>query len=129
MCGRYAIYSKKLIKEKFNIEIKINYNVCPGESVLVIDHHHTPRKMIWSFSPIWANSEFNIINARSETLHEKASFKDSYRCIFIADGYYEWKKDKDYKKPFYHFQKSSIMYMAGIFNKTSGCCIITKKSK
>ena len=128
MCGRYAIYSVKKIIEKFNVKIEENYNVTPKSLVLVLIEGFIPIKMIWSYSPIWTKKQFEIINARIETLNEKKSFKNSLRCIFLADGYYEWKADKDYKKPYYHFQKKNLLYMAGIYNKTSGCCIVTKES-
>jgi putative SOS response-associated peptidase YedK len=42
-----------------------------------------------------------MINARSETLAEKASFKNAYkrrRCLILADGFYEWRKDGDKSK-------------------------------
>ena len=58
-----------------------------------------PEFMKWGITPSWSKSKINIINARSETLQEKDDFKNSLRCIFIADGYYEWKKDKTYKRP------------------------------
>ena len=103
MCGRYAIYSKKKIKDIYNFDIEPNYNVSPGSNILVLDYNYVPRKMIWQFSPIWSNKGLNIINARSETLHIKSFFKNTLRCIVIADGYYEWKEDIDYKKPFYTY--------------------------
>ena len=37
-----------------------------------------------------------MINARSETVHEKPSFKEPLarqRCLVLADGFYEWKKE------------------------------------
>ena len=129
MCGRYAIYSKKKIKDIYNVDIEPNYNVSPGSNILVLDCDYVPRKMIWKFFPIWGKKDFNIINARSETLHVKNSFKNTLRCIFIADGYYEWKEDINYKKPFYIFKKSSFLFIAGLYNDTSGCCIVTKKSQ
>ena len=110
MCGRYAIYNKKKIKDIYNIDIDLNYNVSPGNNILILDCNYVPRKMIWKFSPIWSNKNFNIINARSETLHVKNSFKNTLRCIFIADGYYEWKEDINYKKPFYIF-KNLVSYL------------------
>jgi putative SOS response-associated peptidase YedK len=55
--------------------------------------------------PRWAQeqgSSQRLINARAETVIEKATFKSSFkkrRCLIVADGYYEWKKSKDKKIP------------------------------
>ena len=40
-----------------------------------------------------------IINARSETIENKKSFANLNRCVFISDGYYEWKKKWKIKEP------------------------------
>lgn len=128
MCGRYALFSKKKVNDKFNVEIKVNYNISPNKDVLVIDNNFGLKIMKWGFSPSWSQNKLNIINARSESLYNKHSFKNTLKCVFIADGYYEWKKDKDYKRPFYHYLKSSFLYFAGIYNAASGCCIVTTKS-
>lgn len=128
MCGRYALFSKNKIKDKFNVEINVNFNISPNTDVLVIDNSFGLKFIKWGFYPSWSQNKLNIINARSETLYNKPSFKNTLKCVFIADGYYEWKKDKDYKKPFYHYLKSDFLYFAGIYNITSGCCIVTTKS-
>ena len=50
-----------------------------------------------------------MINARSETLLEKKSFKDaavSQRCLILADGFYEWKQDGVGKKAYYIYKKN-----------------------
>jgi putative SOS response-associated peptidase YedK len=54
------------------------------------------RMMRWGLVPSWAESTkvaYSMINARSETLLEKPSFKNlirGHRCAIVADGYYEW---------------------------------------
>ena len=128
MCGRYALYTENKVKKKFNIQIKANYNITPNSRVLVLNNELYPEFMKWGIAPSWSKNKINIINARSETLQEKADFKNSLRCIFIADGYYEWKKDKGYKRPFYHFQKKHFLFFAGIYYINRGCCIVTKQS-
>ena len=43
-----------------------------------------------------------MINARGETLTEKPAFKDllgKRRCLVLADGFYEWRKDGKGKVP------------------------------
>ena len=128
MCGRYALFSKDKIKNKFNIDIKVNYNISPSIDVLVLNNNFDPRMMKWGISPVWSKNKLNIINARSETMYNKSSFKNTFKCIFIADGYYEWKIDKGYKRAFYLYLKSSFLYLAGIYDITSRCCIVTTKS-
>ena len=129
MCGRYVLSSSEIVKKKYNIFLKKNYNVLPSSNVLVLDQNLKPKLLKWSFSPYWAKRSFNIINARSETLEQKISFKESFRCIFVADGYYEWHKSGNIKTPFYIHRKQSQLYFAGIYNNSSGCCIVTKKSE
>jgi putative SOS response-associated peptidase YedK len=52
----------------------------------------------WGLIPSWAKDPKignRMINARSETLSEKPSFRNAYkyrRCLILADGYYEWQK-------------------------------------
>jgi len=49
-----------------------------------------------------------MINARSETVLEKPSFKRAFlkrRCLIITDGFYEWKKAGSKKQPYYIFLK------------------------
>ena len=72
-----------------------------------------PEFMKWGIAPSWSKNKVNITNARSETLLEKADFKNSLRCIFIADGYYEWKKIRVIRDPFIIFKK--IFYFLLVF--------------
>ena len=84
--------------------------------------------MKWNYSPTWAKQPLNIINARSETLHEKPSFKNTERCIFVADGYYEWMRTNNSKTPYFHYFERDLMYFGGLYNSSSGCCIVTRES-
>lgn len=76
----------------------------------------------WGFVPAWAKevrSSAPIINARSETLATKPTFREALkhsRCAVIADGYYEWQVlDKKLKQPFWiHRPDESPFLMAGL---------------
>ena len=128
MCGRFTLLSDIKVKETFGIEIKPSFNVAPSTDVLVLDKNLNPVKMKWSYSPTWAEKPMNLINARSETLHEKPSFRNTERCIFIADGYYEWMRTNTSKTPYYHYFEDGFMYFGGLYNASSGCCIVTRES-
>src|SRR5262245_56516502 len=60
-------------------------------------------------TPYWAKDErlaFKMINARAETLAEKQAFRSllgKYRCLVIADGFYEWTAGADGTKAPIHF--------------------------
>ena len=131
MCGRYTLTNKKEIKKKFNVDIEPNFNICPSSKVLVYTNH--PQWMEWNYSPSWAKKPMNLINARYETIHEKPSFKYMKRCVFIMDGWYEWKryfnwnKREHVKDPYYHHMNSEIIYAAGLYDD-SKCVCVTKKS-
>ena len=100
MCGRFTLKENKKVKKNFNIDIKPSYNISPFTNVLVLDEKANPSLMRWLFNPSWSKKPMNLINARSETLQEKPSFKNVKRCVFIADGWYEWQTIQKSKKPF-----------------------------
>ncbi len=60
-----------------------------------------------------------VINARSETIHEKAMFRSylNQRCAIPCNAFYEWKRIDEKKKEKYRIQDRSedMMYMAGLY--------------
>jgi putative SOS response-associated peptidase YedK len=106
MCGRYRLARKKeILAETFDVEDGVDwsprYNVAPGQNVAVIRQDATrPVRsfslMRWGLIPFWAkdaNVGYKMINARSETITEKAAFREpmqSRRCLIPADAFYEW---------------------------------------
>jgi len=128
MCGRFVLASKHKIKNKYNFKIEENYNITPGSYILIIDNNFLALKIKWGYFPNWIKN-LNMINARIETLFKKSVYKNSLRCIILADGYYEWKKENSIKQPYYFYLKDRLLYFAGIYNLNSGCCIVTTKSQ
>ena len=64
----------------------------------------------------------NLINARSETIDTKPSFREAFhfrRCLVLADGFYEWKTIGRKKQPYYFSPKAGGMFaMAGIWSNS-----------
>jgi len=63
------------------------------------------------------------LNARIETIKEKASFKNNVknRCLIIADGFYEWKwldnKGKNKQKHLISLPNEALYCYAGIYDE------------
>ena len=89
MCGRKTLTkSKKSIIEELKIsdwdetiDYIPSYNIAPTQKSLVMLRDNNKRQiksMIWGLIPSWSKNKkigAKLINARSETLHEKPSFK------------------------------------------------------
>ena len=97
MCGRYTLRDSLKVSARFGIDLKASYNIAQSNSVLTITDQ--PQSMKWSYNPSWAKKPMNLINARSETLREKPSFKMAKRCLIVADGWYEWLQQDQKKQP------------------------------
>lgn len=80
----------------------------------------------WGLLPPWAKElgiGASMINARSETAHEKPSFRkplERRRCLIPADGYYEWQRVGQHKQPFYiSHSANQTLWMAGLWESNS----------
>ena len=126
MCGRYSLYSSEKVLQKFGVTISPNYNITPGKKVILLDNKLSLIYMRWGLNFKWLKNNM-IINARLESLNNKNFYSDYKRCIFIADGYIEWKKDKNKKTPYFHCINNNLIYMAGLY-KDCNAVIITINS-
>lgn len=82
------------------------------------------RPMRWGLIPSWAKDltiGVKMINARSETAHEKTSFRrplDQRRCLIPANGYYEWRREGSSKQAFHiHPTTGTVLWMAGLWER------------
>ncbi len=128
MCGRYTLSkSIKTIESHFKpVRISLKYfpsfNIAPSQtSAVVVNSENQTQltEMKWGLIPSWAKDVQmgnKLINARSETLHEKPSFRDSFknqRCLIPADGFIEWKG----KNPHYIRMKDQGLFaFAGLWS-------------
>ena len=148
MCGRYRLTRKDRLAESFEAEFSDDgldltprYNIAPTQPILVIRSNGRARvisSMRWGLVPSWAkDGSGGQINARSETILEKAAFKESFerrRCLIPADGFYEWKGTGKSRQPF-HFglKDDSLFVFAGIWDRwkpprgpaVESCAILT----
>lgn len=111
--GPYDIRLQLKIDD-FLREITPCYNIAPGQQapVIVNDGRIAVRLMQWGLVPSWAKDPAignRMINARAETFTEKPSFKrlvGKKRCLVLADGFYEWRKEGKRKVPMRFVLKS-----------------------
>ena len=147
MCGRFTLKQPRRINV-INFEdsdlptIPPRYNIAPTQDVLtVVEREGTrePRMLQWGLIPFWSKEAKGIINARVETIAEKASFNESFqkrRCLIFADGFYEWERSGKISQPYYFQLKDSEPFaFAGIWDKwrandrvITSCAIITTKA-
>lgn len=130
MCGRFVAKNElETIKEVFKIsgtdvmQLPENYNVSPTQSSYIIQsgakNEPTLSVFRWGFSAAWDDKK-KIANARSESILEKKSFRDSFlhrRCLVPMNGYYEWFRiDEKPKQAYFIFSKKlALLPVAGIY--------------
>jgi Uncharacterized conserved protein len=122
MCGRFTLTVEAAdLQEEFGLSSVPNdwqsrYNIAPSQPVLAItdSRERAAEWLRWGLIPTWAKDPSianRLINARSETLAEKPSFRSALarrRCLILADGFYEWQHQADKRvlsQP-YHFRRS-----------------------
>jgi putative SOS response-associated peptidase YedK len=151
MCGRYTLATPTPgdVRARFpvgeSVEVRRRYNIAPGDDVLAVttDKEGAPRGELlrWGLVPTWAKSPdtgLKMINARVETVAERPAFKrafERYRCLIIADGFYEWQRNANGPKQPFHITRAdgSLFAFAGLWSiwqrdevtKLRSCTILT----
>ena len=115
MCGRFnsiasgkdfaSVYDAQFLTD----ELLPNFNVAPTTLIYVLHRQDGGRvlgSMSWGLVPSWSKDKTraaSMINARSETLIEKPSFRNlvsEHRCVLPIQGFYEWQNlPSEMKKP------------------------------
>ncbi len=140
MCGRYVVTNavqktREIVKSAIAVNDADNFNASPQQKLPVIKSYtngKTIESLQWGLTHSWDKEKKikPLINARLETLKEKKTFKNliNNRCLVVADGYYEWKREKIGKQPYYFTRfDNKIMYFAGIY-KNNQFIIVTMQS-
>jgi len=135
MCGRYALSAMiSDIAEEFStnsapgISLPADWNIKPTNDVYIIKNQSIEIAS-WGMIAHWsksddaaAKSQSSAINARSESVHEKPTFKSAFRsnrCLLPATGYYEWASELGKyktKQPIYISRDDNkLLALTGIF--------------
>lgn len=145
MCGRFVRISPYLVMAAaFGLrgpetELPESFNIAPGQQIAVVVGTPAGRRLElfqWGFVPAWSRGPAKgIINARSETIADKPSFRDAFRkrrCLVIADGFFEWAGGKTKRPYFLALAGGRPFGMAGIYetivengSPRTTCAIVT----
>jgi putative SOS response-associated peptidase YedK len=136
MCGRYRLSRRKQVVEEYfesasdeseEEDWSPRYNIAPTQPVPTVRQSGANRilsSMRWGLVPSWASDTAignRLINGRSETVLQKAAFRNSFlmrRCLIPADGFYEWKKSGKERHPFHFSMKDgSLFAFAGVWDR------------
>lgn len=115
-------------------QLPFNWNIAPTNEIYIIRESGEMRAGLatasWGMIAPWQKnliearaSQSHAINARSESIHEKPTFRDSFRrtrCLIPVTGYYEWASalgEYPPKQPFYISHESGApLSIAGIWS-------------
>lgn len=164
MCGRFA--QSKLadaLVEEFGITgsspesvLPASWNIAPSKNIYIVrqDPERQQRDLAiasWGMIAPWSKdfaaaraAQSHAINARSESVFEKPTFRDAFRkrrCLIPADGYYEWATALGKyapKQPFFISRMDGVsLPLAGIWSEwlsekgevITSTAIITQEAK
>ena len=130
MCGRFTLTTSiEELQTRFGFESRVedyrpSYNVAPSQQVLTMvnDGRRRAGLMRWGLILPWAKDPrigHRMINAGGETAATKPAFRAAFRrrrCLVLADGFFEWRREGKAKVPTYIFLKSGHPFaLAGLW--------------
>ncbi|AUX10307.1 hypothetical protein AArcSl_2689 [Halalkaliarchaeum desulfuricum] len=132
MCGRNSLFvPREQLEARFDAELVADggyeprYNIAPGDSLEVITAEAPDEidRYRWGIVPPWSDSPGRgelLINARSETVAEKPTFRDAWKarpCLVLSSGFYEWQSTAGGSKRPYriHRDGDTVFAMAGLW--------------
>jgi putative SOS response-associated peptidase YedK len=136
MCGRYVLATTpEDIAARFSaatgsVDIPVSHNVAPTKTMPVITlrdgDERTTELFRWGIVPTWGRNGTTpspLINARSETVAEKSTFRKllrTQRCLVPANGFYEWERRGSTKVPhFFSVTDEPLIAYAGLYRTPS----------
>jgi putative SOS response-associated peptidase YedK len=137
MCGRFALSAMLTdIAEEFstsaepNRTLPVDWNIKPTQDIYIVKNQEITIAS-WGLIAPWSKnsndalrSQSQAINARSESVHEKPTFRTAFRqrrCLVPATGYYEWATElgryKTKQPVFISRDDEKLLAFAGIFDR------------
>src|SRR5262252_5448375 len=135
MCGRYAITTapeamRSLFRYPDQPNFPTRYNIAPTQPIPVVRLIEGQRRFSlvrWGLTPSWVRDPraFSLlINARGESVFDKPAFRAAMRyrrCLVPADGFYEWRREGERKRPYFvRLKAGGLMAFAGLWEAWSG---------
>ncbi len=121
---------------RFNAQIEISFEpiyhasgfTFPEWPVITSENPDKIKLFRWGLIPFWVKDieqadkiRAQTLNARSETVFEKPSFRLSIhkkRCLVISTGFFEWHDFNKKKYPYFiHLKEIEIFALAGIYSQ------------
>ena len=132
MPARLSVYDDSAFKKEvltrfgaFRDDVGVlqkQYNIAPTIHIPIYTNTKVYTYAHFGLIPSWAKDRSAMqVNARSESVFEKSSFKEAYkqrRCLIPINGYYEWVKDATHKKSqayYIHASTQAYFACAGIY--------------
>lgn len=130
MCARMMVMSQAdRIASVFGVPsppaLTKSLNIAPTDDLLAVVQRDDTRayaRLRWGLIPFWAKTArdgVRFINGRSETVHQKQPFKSAFgrkRCLIVADGFYEWRREGRARLPFrFGLASGEPMALAGLW--------------
>jgi putative SOS response-associated peptidase YedK len=114
--------------EEYKTGLKVNAFSLPRLPVICSDDPEVIRLFTWGLVPFWIKDtkqageiRTKTLNAKSETLAEKPSFRNSLsqkRCLVLVNGFYEWQTDGKTKIPYYiGLKDQQAIGLAGLYDQ------------
>ncbi|MDH3505047.1 MAG: SOS response-associated peptidase [Nitrospirota bacterium] len=134
MCGRFTRKENfQQLAEQLGLKVlpqlEPRFNIAPSQRVACVrtNPESIERECVelkWGLVPSWAKDASignKLINARGETVADKPSFRKAFkqqRCLVLADGFYEWKREGKAKQPYYiRFKDGRLFAFAGLWER------------
>jgi putative SOS response-associated peptidase YedK len=133
MCGRFTLtVEPDALLRELGLDppegFAPRYNIAPTQNVLAVAEARDGERRLgllrWGLVPYWAEDASGgarTINARSESVATRRPFREAFdrrRCLVLADGFYEWRRDHGRKVPLRFVRPDGLPFtFAGLWER------------